>query len=80
MQFTVPQDQLYRIVYAYHHDPSEVLGPIARTGPEWHRETFESFVQRTDITLAAFGWSIVDSALCRSWRSSGGLGRAHRKD
>jgi len=27
MQFTVPQDQLYRIVYAYHHDPSEVLGP-----------------------------------------------------
>lgn len=60
--------------------PSEVLGPIARTGPEWHRETFESFVQRTDITLAAFGWSIVDSALCRSWRSSGGLGRAHRKD
>jgi 1,4-alpha-glucan branching enzyme len=26
MQFTVPQDQLDRIIYAYHHDPFEVLG------------------------------------------------------
>jgi 1,4-alpha-glucan branching enzyme len=27
MQFTVPQDQLHRIIYANHHDPHEVLGP-----------------------------------------------------
>jgi len=26
MAFTVPQDQLNRIIYAYHHDPFEVLG------------------------------------------------------
>jgi hypothetical protein len=40
-------------------DPAEVLGPIAMTGPEWYRETFQAFVKRTDITLAAFGWSLV---------------------
>ena len=27
MKFTVPQDQVNRIIYAYHHDPFEVLGP-----------------------------------------------------
>ena len=27
MKFTVPEDQLNKIIYAYHHDPFEVLGP-----------------------------------------------------
>lgn len=44
------------------HDPSTVLGPIARTGPEWFRETFDAFVRRTDITLAAFGWRLLETA------------------
>ena len=26
MRTTAPQDQLNRIIYAYHHDPFEVLG------------------------------------------------------
>jgi hypothetical protein len=51
-------------------DPSEVLGPIARTGPEWYRETFESFVQRTDVTLGAFGWSIVETPDGSAYRFS----------
>jgi hypothetical protein len=40
------------------HDPALALGPIAATGADWLRETFDAFVERSDITLAAFGWSI----------------------
>jgi len=43
------------------HDPAVVFGPAALTGAEWFRETFEAFVRRSDITLAAFGWSIVET-------------------
>jgi len=43
------------------HDPIVALGPIATTGPAWFRETFDAFVRRTDVTLEAFGWSIVDT-------------------
>jgi len=43
------------------HDPLTALGPIARTGPDPFRATFEAFVQRTDVTLAAFGWSIIET-------------------
>jgi hypothetical protein len=42
-------------------DPAVVLGPIAATGAPWFHETFESFIVRSDVTLAAFGWSIVDT-------------------
>ncbi len=42
------------------HDPEVVLGPIAADGAAWLRTTFDRFVRRSDITLAAFGWSIVD--------------------
>jgi hypothetical protein len=42
-------------------DPGEVLEPIARTGPVWFAETFEAFVGRTDVTLSAFGWSLVET-------------------
>ena len=42
-------------------DPLESLGPITRHGPSWYRETFDTFVRRTDVTLVAFGWSIVET-------------------
>jgi hypothetical protein len=37
------------------------LGPIARTGAAWYRETFDGFVVRSDVALEAFGWRIVDT-------------------
>lgn len=43
-------------------DPVAVLGPVAAGGPAWFRETFEVFVRRTDVTLGAFGWSVVDDS------------------
>jgi hypothetical protein len=42
-------------------DPREVLGPVAVRGPAWFHATFERFVVRTDITLAAFGWMLVET-------------------
>ena len=42
-------------------DPSAALWPTASTGPDEFRETFDVFVRRTDVTLAAFGWSIVET-------------------
>ncbi len=42
------------------HDPALALGPIAAAGADWLRDSFDSFVQRTDITLAAFGWSVKE--------------------
>lgn len=44
------------------HDPFMALGPIAATGADWMHETFDSFVVRTDVDLAGFGWSIVETA------------------
>lgn len=41
------------------HDPLTVLGPIAGTGAPWFALLFDGFVRRTDITLAAFGWTLV---------------------
>lgn len=49
-------------------DPAVVLGPIAATGADWFRGTFEAFVARSDVTLAAFGWSIVDTSKGRTYR------------
>jgi hypothetical protein len=49
-------------------DPAVVLGPIAATGADWFRETFEEFVTRSDVTLAAFGWSVVDTPNGREYR------------
>jgi len=40
-------------------DPVAVLGPIAHTGAEWFGQAFDAFVIRSDVTLAAFGWSLV---------------------
>jgi hypothetical protein len=42
-------------------DPAAVLGPIASTAPAWYRETFDAFVRRTDVTLAAFGWTVIET-------------------
>ena len=42
-------------------DPAALLGPSAATGPDWFRETFDAFVARSDVTLAAFGWSIHET-------------------
>ena len=42
-------------------DPEELLGPVAAAGPPWLAQLFEQFVRRTDVTLAVFGWSIVDT-------------------
>jgi hypothetical protein len=40
-------------------DAVEVLGPIASGGPDWYVEIFDAFARRSDVTLAAFGWSLV---------------------
>lgn len=42
-------------------DPATALGPVATTGPTELRELFDGFVRRTDVTLAAFGWELVDT-------------------
>jgi len=42
-------------------DPATVLGPIAATGADQFRELFEIFVARKDVTLEAFGWSMVET-------------------
>lgn len=41
-------------------DPEKVLGPIAESGAAEFRETFRAIVRRSDITLAAFGWSLTE--------------------
>lgn len=51
-------------------DPATVLGPIASTGPRWYQETFDAFVARDDVTLAAFGWRIVDTPQGPAYRFS----------
>ena len=45
-----------------------MLGPIARTGPEWFRETFDAFVGRTDLSLALFGWRLLDEPAGPAYR------------
>jgi len=42
-------------------DPAALLGPSSRGGPDWFVETFDGFAKRTDVTLAAFGWSVVET-------------------
>jgi hypothetical protein len=42
-------------------DAVDVLGPIAASGPDWFADTFAAFARRTDVTLDAFGWSLVDT-------------------
>src|SRR5664279_2991695 len=42
------------------HDPALALGPIATEGAMWVQATFEAFARRADVTLAAFGWSIIE--------------------
>jgi len=41
-------------------DPEKVLGPIAESGAAEFPEIFRVFVRRSDITLAAFGWSLTE--------------------
>jgi hypothetical protein len=43
------------------HDPAEALRPAVAAAPDWYREMFDSFVGRSDLTLAAFGWSVVET-------------------
>lgn len=50
-------------------DPAFVLGPVAaKLGPGWFQETFEAFVRRPDVNLAAFGWSLVETPAGASYR------------
>lgn len=42
-------------------DANELLGPVAAAGPAWLAELFETFSRR-EVTLAAFGWSVVEEA------------------
>jgi hypothetical protein len=43
------------------HDPGDALRPMVTAAPDWYREMFESFVGRSDLTLAAFGWSLAET-------------------
>ena len=49
-------------------DAAAVLGPTAASGPAWFRETFDAFVRRDDLELAAFGWSLVETPEGTSYR------------
>ncbi|HET9681975.1 MAG TPA: hypothetical protein VFP19_08045 [Candidatus Limnocylindrales bacterium] len=49
-------------------DPAELLGPIAAAGPPWLADLFATFVRRTDVTLGAFGWSIVEESDGQAYR------------
>ena len=42
-------------------DPAVLFGPIAAAAAPWLQRTFDRFVGRPGITLAAFGWSIVEA-------------------
>jgi hypothetical protein len=42
------------------YDPAIELGPTAATGAPWVGGTFATFVRR-EISLAAFGWSLVET-------------------
>jgi len=50
------------------HDPAVVLSPIASTGADWLGEAFTKFVLRSDVTLGAFGWSLVEATDGLSYR------------
>ncbi len=54
-------DPVHRLRPQAGFDPITVLGPIAAAGPAWFRETFDGFVRRTDVTLEAFGWTVVET-------------------
>jgi hypothetical protein len=41
-------------------DPERILGPIAQSGVAEFQKIFNVFVRRSDITLAAFGWSLTE--------------------
>ena len=42
-------------------DPAELLGPSSRGAPDWFVQTFDAFAKRTDVTLGAFGWTVLDT-------------------
>jgi phosphoribosylformimino-5-aminoimidazole carboxamide ribotide isomerase len=42
-------------------DPATLFGPHTAPAPDWFRETFESFAKRTDSSMSAFGWSLVET-------------------
>jgi hypothetical protein len=52
-------------------DPAELLGPIAKTGPDWFWGLFQMFVSRKDVTLDAFGWVIVHTPEGPEYQSTG---------
>ena len=53
-------------------DPAAVLGPVAATGPAWFAGTFDAFVRRPDVTLAAYGWSLVEMPYGPAYRPASG--------
>jgi diguanylate cyclase (GGDEF)-like protein len=44
------------------HDPASALAQAAATGGPRLQEVFAAFARRTDVRLAAFGWSVVEMA------------------
>lgn len=42
-------------------DPAALFGPVAATGPAWFRDAVAGFVRRDDVSLGAFGWSLVET-------------------
>jgi hypothetical protein len=43
------------------HDPAAVLGAVSTAWPPDLRETFDALVRRSDVSIADFGWSVVDT-------------------
>jgi hypothetical protein len=54
-------------------DAATVLGPIAARGSPEFRELFDRFVRRTDVTLAAFAWELVETPVGPAYRSTLGV-------
>jgi diguanylate cyclase (GGDEF)-like protein len=49
-------------------DPAAVLAPIAATAGPRFREAYAALARRSDVTLATFGWSLVELAAGRAYR------------
>jgi hypothetical protein len=42
-------------------DPAELFGQVAKAGPPELLEAVRDFGRRDDVTLAAFGWTVVET-------------------
>lgn len=42
-------------------EPRAALEPVVAGAPDWYRTMFDAFVDRSDLSLGAFGWALVET-------------------